>query len=478
MAKRERTRTRVVATLGPATSSEAILRRLIRAGVDVVRLNFSHGTQEFHQDLVSKVRKVSAELDEPVAILQDLSGPKMRVGRLKDDQVRLRSGSFVEVVEGSGEGTAERLFVEVAGSISKLNKGQIVRLADGLLELKVVKRRSDVATCRVIHGGNLRSRQGVNIPGANLGVDPLTAKDKRDLNFGLAMGVDAVALSFVRRHEDILKLRRYLKRKITADCMPLVIAKIERAEAVEDLDAILEVSSGVMVARGDLGVEIGVEKVPLVQKRIIRAAIAHCKPVITATQMLESMIERPTPTRAEVSDVASAVFEGTDALMLSGETAMGSYPVEAVKTLVNVSREVERELATLPPRDDAHTVVDDVGKAISRGSREVARTLNARAVLGFTASGTTARLISSWRPSRSIFGLTHIKSTTRRMKFLWGVTPVHMGEATSVEDMIGEAEEWLVTNRYVKRGDRLVVVCGQRMGAGSTNSIHVHAVGD
>jgi pyruvate kinase len=218
--------------------------------------------------------------------------------------------------------------------------------------------------------------------------------------------------------------------------------------------------------------------VPLVQKRIIRAAIAHCKPVITATQMLESMIERPTPTRAEVSDVANAVFEGTDALMLSGETAMGRYPVEAVKTLVNVSREVESELATLPPRNDAHTVVDDVGKAISRGSREVARTLDARAVLGFTASGTTVRLISSLRPSRSIFGFTHMKSTTRRMKFLWGVTPVHMSEATSVDDMIGEAEEWLVANRHVKRGDRLVVVCGQRIGAGSTNSIHVHVVGD
>jgi pyruvate kinase len=478
MAKLQKTRTRVVATLGPATSSEAMLRRIIRAGVDVVRLNFSHGTREFHKSLVVKVRKISAELKEPVAILQDLSGPKMRVGTLENDCVRLRSGSLVEVVEGAGVGSAERLFLQVAGSISQLSKGQIVRLADGLLELRVVKQKGQVATCRIIHGGWLRSRQGVNIPGADLGVDPLTAKDKKDLDFGLSMGVDAVALSFVRSREDILKLRKLLKRKAPSDRMPLVIAKIERAEAVEDLEGILEVASGVMVARGDLGVEIGVEKVPLVQKRIIRAAIAHNKPVITATQMLESMIDRPTPTRAEVSDVASAVFEGTDALMLSGETAVGKHPVEAVKTLVSVSREVENELSLLPPRDDVLRVVDDVGKAISRGSREIARSLDARAVMGFTASGTTARLISSWRPSRPIFGFTHVLQTTRRMKFLWGVTPVHMGEATTVDDMIAEAEAWLVANRHVKRGDRLVVVCGQRMGSGSTNSIHVHEVGD
>ncbi len=476
--KRLSKRTRVVATLGPASSSEAVLRRLIRAGVDVVRLNFSHGTHDFHRDLIEKVRRVSAAMGEPVAILQDLSGPKMRVGRIADDRIRLRSGERIEVVEGSGEGTLQRLYVEVAGSIRKLGKGQVIRLADGLLELRVESRRGDVATCKIIHGGYLRSRQGVNIPGADLGVSPLTRKDRKDLAFGLSLGVDAVALSFVRAKKDIMALRKLIERTVGDGQTPLVIAKIERAEALEDLDGILDVTSGVMVARGDLGVEIGVEKVPLAQKRIIRAAIAHNKPVITATQMLESMIDRPTPTRAEVSDVASAVFEGTDALMLSGETAVGQYPVEAVKTLVSVSREVEKELQTLPPRNDGGMVAGNVAKAISRGSREVARTVDARAVLGFTASGRTIRLISSWRPGRSIYGFTQNEATVRRMKFFWGVAPVLMHPAASVDAMIAEAELWLVSNERVKRGDKLVVVCGQRLGTGSTNSIHVHVVGE
>lgn len=476
--KRLSKRTRVVATLGPASSSEAMLRRLIRAGVDVVRLNFSHGTHAFHEELVGKVRKVADELGEPVAILQDLSGPKMRVGRIAENRIRLRSGETIEVVEGSGEGTLKRLYVEVAGAIRRLGKDQVIRLADGLLELVVLSRRAGVAKCRIIHGGYLRSRQGVNIPGADLGVAPLTAKDRKDLAFGLSLGVDAVALSFVRSRKDILALRRVIARHVGEGRSPLVIAKIERAEALADLDGILEVTSGVMVARGDLGVEIGVEKVPLAQKRIIRSAIAHNKPVITATQMLESMIDRPTPTRAEVSDVANAVFEGTDALMLSAETAVGQHPVEAVRTLVSVSREVERELQSLKPRDDANAVVGDVAKAISRGSREVARTVDARAVLGFSASGRTVRLISSWRPGRAIYGFTHIEETVRRMKFFWGVEPVLMRPASSVDGMIAEAELWLVANGRVKRGDRLVVVCGQRMGSGSTNSMHVHVVGE
>ncbi|MFT7462576.1 MAG: pyruvate kinase [Pseudohongiellaceae bacterium] len=482
MAKRKSTqlskRTRVVATLGPASHSEAMLRRLIRAGVDVVRLNFSHGSHEFHKNSIETVRRVSAELGEPVAILQDLSGPKMRVGRIEEDRIRLRSGERIEMIEGSGVGNLERLYVEVAGSIRRLGKGQVIRLADGLLELRVESRRGNVATCKIIRGGYLRSRQGVNIPGADLGVSPLTRKDRKDLAFGLSLGVDAVALSFVRSKKDIVALRKVIASKVGDGPTPLVIAKIERAEALEDLDGILDVSSGVMVARGDLGVEIGVEKVPLAQKRIIRMAIAHNKPVITATQMLESMIDRPTPTRAEVSDVANAVFEGTDALMLSGETAVGLHPVEAVKTLVSVSREVEKELKNRPPRDDADTVVGDVAKAISRGSREVARTVNARAVLGFTASGRTVRLISSWRPGRSIYGFTHLEATVRRMKFFWGVTPVLMRPAASVDGMIAEAELWLVSNGKLKRGDKLVVVCGQRLGTGSTNSIHVHTVGD
>ena len=370
--------------------------------------------------------------------------------------------------------------MEASGAIAQIQKGQLIRLADGMIELKVTALTDEGVQCRVQHGGVLRSRQGINIPGADLGVKPLTAKDRKDLAFGVELGVDAVALSFVRDHKDILALRRVLAKLGRS---PFVVAKIERAEALEDLDRILEVTSGVMVARGDLGVEIGVEKVPMAQKRIIAAAVQAHRPVITATQMLESMIERPTPTRAEVSDVANAVFEGTDALMLSGETAIGQHTVVAVRTLVDVSREAESEVSDhrqswsdmMPAGQEQG--LDDVAQAVSRASRVAAVAVDAAAVLGFTASGRTLRLISSQRPRRPIFGFTHRKETWRRMKFYWGVLPQLMQPAETVADMIADAEELLVRRREVRDGDRVVVVCGQKMGSGSTNSLHVHTVG-
>ncbi len=466
-------KTRIVATLGPATGSPLALRRLIRAGVDVVRLNFSHGTHAFHRELVTTVRRVSAELGQPVAILQDLAGPKMRLGRVQDDAIGLRSGSVVEVVDDSAVGTAERLTMLASGVAATLRRGQAIRLSDGLIELRVLSRIPGGALCRVVHGGVLRSRQGVNIPGVHKGVASLTPKDRKDLAFGLSLGVDAVALSFVRNADDILELRRLLERR---GAHPFVIAKIERGEALENLEGILEVTGGVMVARGDLGVEIGVENVPLAQKRITREALRHHRPVITATQVLESMIERPTPTRAEVSDIANAVLEGTDALMLSGETAIGRYPEEAVATLARVARQVEAAEGMAVPVD-LPVGREDPAMAMARAARIAARAVQAAAIAAFTDSGRTARLVSSQRPQRQLFGFSYKEDTCRRMKFFWGVTPLLIRRARSNETMVAEAEALLLSRRLVRRGDGIVIVCGESVHSGATNTVKIHTMG-
>lgn len=475
MRRSDQRRTRIVATLGPASATRASIRRLVAAGVDVVRLNFSHGTRAFHQQLFEDVRAVCAALGTPVAVLQDLSGPKMRVGRLADDAVRLVSGREVEVSEGRGVGTAERLTVEASGAIKRLDAGDVIRLADGLIELRVLGRSTGGVNCGIVHGGTLRSRQGVNLPGADLGLHALTAKDKADLAFGLDLGVDAVALSFVRDADDLLQLRRVIQRKGPA--RPFVVAKIERAQALDHLDDILDVASGVMVARGDLGVEIGFAKVPAAQRRIVSEARRAQKPVITATQILESMIERPTPTRAEVSDIATAVMEGTDALMLSGETAVGKHPLEAVAMLESVAVETERSMLETRSWERVDAGGTDVAHSVCRAARVVARSIDAAAVLAFTEGGRTARLMSSQRVARRVFGFTPKEHTLRRMRLFWGIIPVLMARADSVEQMITDAEELLVRRRLVRHGERVVIVCGQLMLEGATNSIHVHTVG-
>ena len=470
-------KTRIVATVGPASSSPKVLEKLVHTGVDVVRLNFSHGDPDFFRRIVRDVRKVSKKLGEPVGILQDLCGPKMRVGQVADGAIPLRSGSEVEVVESRSKkalGTPQRLHVEAAGAIRRLEEGQTIRLADGLLELRVLDRTDEGVRARIIHGGFLRSRQGVNIPGADLGVKALTRKDRKDLELGLELGVDAVALSFVQDADDILTLRRILEKRGER---PFVVAKIERAQALTNLRDILEVTSGVMVARGDLGVEIGLEKVPIAQKRIISEALARRRPVITATQMLESMIDRPTATRAEVSDVANAVLEGTDALMLSAETAVGKHPVEAVQTLATVAREAERE-GNLLEWLGTDFLVEDPAQAVTRAARLAARAVGAQAVVGFSNSGRTLRLLSSQRLGRPCYGFTHDPSTLRRMKFFWGVVPLLVKKHKTVKGMIADAESQLERAGLVRRGDRIVVVAGQRVSTGATNSLHIHTVGE
>jgi pyruvate kinase len=466
-------RTRIVATLGPATGTPAAIRRLIRAGVDVVRLNFSHGTHAEHRALYRSVRSVAADLGAPVAILQDLAGPKMRLGRVMDEAVRLRSGNLVRLVDDGRVGTAEVLALRAPGLVAGLRTGDVVRLADGAIELRVLRRANGGAACRVVHGGTVRSRQGIHAPGARRSITALTSKDKRDLAFGLELGVDAVALSFVSSAKDLRTLRAFLVRR-KAD--PFVIAKIERAEALENLAEILDETDGVMVARGDLGVEIGVERVPLEQQRIIQEARMRQRPVITATQMLESMTERPTPTRAEVSDVANAVLGGTDGLMLSAETAIGAYAAEAVRTLVRVARTVERD-GTLASAPALPVEKEDVPLAIARAARMAARAVRATAVVAFTNSGRTARLVASQRPRRLLFGVTHSERTWRRMSFYWGMTPIRIRRAGTTRSMIRHAEAALLQRKLMRKGQQVVLVCGERMQTGATNMIRIRTLG-
>ena len=466
-------KTRIVATLGPASRPPAMLRRLIRAGVDVVRLNFSHGSLESHGEAFRAVRAASAAVGLPVAVLADLCGPKMRLGRVQDDAINLRAGATLVLAEAAGIGTPERLVAKAGGIVAGLQPGQHVLIADGAIELRAMEPKDDGMLCRVLHGGLLRSRQGLNIPGRHAGLAALTGKDRRDLAFALSLGVDAVALSFVRDAGDVLALRRVLDRH---GKRPFVIAKIERAEALENLNSILDVSSGVMVARGDLGVEIGVENVPLAQKRIIREALRRHRPVITATQMLETMIARPVPTRAEVSDVANAVLEGTDALMLSAETAVGSYPLEAVRTLAQVSLQVERAGVTASAVD-IPTEIEDPAMAISRAARIAARAVGAGGIAAFTESGRTARLVSSQRPARRLFGFTDSEATLRRLKFFWGITPLMIRHARTTEAMVAEAEALLLERGLLRRGESIVVVCGEASQAGATNTVKIHVLG-
>ena len=466
-------RTRIVATVGPATSSPAAMRRLLAAGVDIVRQNFSHENHDFHRRLFRTVRQAAAGLGQPVAVLQDLSGPKMRVGKIQGDAVLLRRGCRVRVEEGGGVGTEDRLGVEASGVLCDLRKGDCVRLADGAIELAVTSCDRGGADCRVAQGGLIRSRQGLHIPNARGGVTVLTPKDRRDLALGLELGVDAVALSFVREASDVLALRRLLPVR---GPRPLVIAKIERGQALADIEAIAEAADGLMVARGDLGIEIGVEKVPLAQQRIIAAARRHQKPVIIATQMLESMIEHSVPTRAEVSDVAHAVLEGADALMLSAETAIGAFPVEAVQVLDRVARQVEEE-GQIVSSDPLPTEVESVPLAMARAARVAARAVRASAVAAFTDSGHTARLVSSQRPRRPIFGITYRPETWRRMAFYWGLTPLLVPRGTNNEVMIAAAERMLLRRGFVRRGESIVIVAGERLQVGATNTIRVRTLG-
>jgi pyruvate kinase len=440
--------------------------------MDVARLNFSHGTHSDHAKMIERVRRLAAETGRSIAILQDLQGPKMRTGRLKHHEpVTLRKGARVTITPREISGDASTISTGFAALAQEVSPGERVLLSDGLIELRVRAVKGSDVECQVVSGGLLKENQGINLPGAVLGVPSLTEKDREDLEFGLKQGVDLVALSFVRTADDV----REVKRLIGKRGGPPVIAKLEKPQAIEHLDEILEVADGVMVARGDLGVEMPPEMVPIIQKDIIRRAAEWRKPVITATQMLESMIEHPRPTRAEASDVANAIFDGTDAVMLSGETAAGKYPREAVAFMERIILEAEAHQTPQMLRREQRgmTIAETICEAVAHASFE----LDMRAIAVFTDTGNTARLISKYRPPAPIFAFTPDPCVCNWMNVLWGVRPLKCEPARTADDILKKAEAGLTRIHAVEPGDVLGITSGTKMSSGSTNLMRLHVVG-
>jgi pyruvate kinase len=467
-------RAKIICTIGPACHSEAAMRDLLRLGMDVARLNFSHGSHEEHARNIERLRRAAEKESRTICILQDLQGPKIRTGRLeRHEPVLIKTGSVVIITPRDIAGTATRISTTFTALANEVNPGDRILLSDGLIELRVRTVRGPDVVCEVVNGGLLGEQQGINLPGVALSIPALTEKDRKDLEFGLKHGVDVVALSFVRSASDVQMGKQIITRH--ASDVP-VIAKLEKPQAIDHLEEILEVADGVMVARGDLGVEVPPEKVPVIQKHVIRRAAAWRKPVITATQMLESMIENPRPTRAEASDVANAVFDGTDAVMLSAETASGRYPREAVAIMSRIVVEAETNMAefTQPRRRDRRGL--SIAETICESIAHAAEDLPMGAIAVFTESGNTARMISKYRPPAVIYAFTHVASVARRTHLFWGVQPMRCHQALSAEQMVNVAERDLLRHGLLKPGDVLGVVAGTRQASGSTNFLRLHAV--
>jgi len=461
-------RTKIVATIGPASSTDAAVAALIEAGMDGARMNLSHGTQDDHARTAEVVRAAEAEAGRSIALIADLQGPKLRVGDIPE-VIELADGDTV-VIAGEDVATGDDLPVSPSVLGSVLRSGHEVLIDDGHIRLRVERVERGRASCTVVVGGPVGPHKGVNLPGVPLPIPSLTRKDLDDLEFALGLGVDFVALSFVRSAADVKALRTLIEARAS---QAWVIAKIEKAEAVAALDEILAEAHGVMVARGDLGVEIGAAEVPLLQKRIILAALERGKPVITATQMLESMIQSPEPTRAEASDVANAILDGTSAIMLSGETAVGAHPVEAVRVMDRIALAVEPSLGyrhEIPTADDEPTI----DQAMSNAACDVAEALSASAILVPTFSGHTASAVARLRPQRAIVALTHKRESLRHLALEWGVTPLTIPETTDVEDLWSRSIAAAREAGVVASGDRVVITAGTAVNIpGSTNVIKV-----
>ena len=471
---RER-RAKIICTIGPSCDSEAAMRDLMHLGMDVARLNFSHGTHAVHARNIKRLRRVAKKQGRTICILQDLQGPKIRTGKLKGHEpVLLETGSEVTITPREVPGTATRISTTFQDLAREVARDVRILLSDGLIELRVLEIEGEDVKCEVVNGGMLGEHKGINLPGVALSIPALTEKDREDLHFGLKHGVDMVALSFVRSAADVITVKDLIREQ--GSDVP-VIAKLEKPQALEQLEAIFEAADGAMVARGDLGVEMPPERVPVIQKHVIRRASEWRKPVITATQMLESMIENPRPTRAEASDVANAVFDGSDAVMLSAETASGSYPREAVAMMSKIVIEAERKMAefTLPRRRREHRQLS-IAETICESIAHAAEDLHMGAIAVFTETGNTARLISKYRPKTQIYAFSDLPPVCNRMNLLWGVHPVRRGRAKSSEDMVAIAERDLVQKGEVGPGDVLGVVAGTQMSSGSTNFMRFHSV--
>ena len=468
-------KTKMVCTIGPASDSEQIVEKLIRAGMNIARLNFSHGTYTQHARSIEKIRKISARLNLPVAILQDLPGPKVRTGDLKQEEILLEEGNEFVLSTRIIVGDEHMVSVNLPSFSCDVSEGDIIYLNDGAIALLVLDSRDTDVRCKIINGGVLSPEKGVNVPNVRLSVPSVTVNDLENLKFGLEQGVDYVALSFVREVDDIAGVRKYLRER--NDFVPL-IAKIEKHEAVANLDKIINEADGIMVARGDLGVEIPLTKVPLLQKEIISKCNRLGKPVIVATQMLESMIRSPRPTRAEASDVANAILDGADAVMLSGETAAGKYPEESVLVMRQIALQTELALPyhrILSAKAD--TVVAQTDDAISYAACNIAENLGAKAIIAYTTSGSTAYRVAKYRPKTPLIAITTTDKIRRRLALYWGVYPFRTGECTTLEDIFRQGAQLAVKLGLAKEDDLIVVTAGLPTGIpGNTNMIKVQRI--
>ncbi|MFE8696988.1 pyruvate kinase [Cytobacillus sp. FJAT-53684] len=473
-------KTKIVCTIGPASESVEKLTQLIEAGMNVARLNFSHGNFEEHGNRIQNIREAAKKTGKTVAILLDTKGPEIRTNNMQNDAIELSAGNEIIVSMNEVVGTTEKFSVTYAGLIEDIELGSKILLDDGLIGLEVMKidREANEIHTKILNSGTLKNKKGVNVPGVSVNLPGITEKDAKDILFGIEQGVDFIAASFVRRASDVLEIRQLLEENNASYIN--IIPKIENQEGVDKIDEILEVSDGLMVARGDLGVEIPAEEVPLVQKELIKKCNAQGKPVITATQMLDSMQRNPRPTRAEASDVANAIFDGTDAIMLSGETAAGTYPIEAVQTMHNIASRAEsalahKEILSMRSKDNEHNMTDAIGQSVAH----TALNLDVHAIITPTESGHTARMISKYRPKAPIIAVTSNDYVSRRLALAWGVYPRIGKIAKTTDDMLDTAVEESLNSGMVSSGDLVVITAGVPVGeAGTTNLMKIHVIGD
>ncbi len=463
---------KIVCTIGPSSSDKKVLALLIKNGMNVARMNFSHGDHETHRQRIELVRELSGIHKKPVAILQDLQGVKIRVGLIEGGAVELKKGTTIRLSPGDGMGNQREIFISYPLLLKEIRKGDKILLDDGLIQLSVTGRTKNAVLARVAEGGILKDRKGVNLPGVKLSIRSFTDKDEQDLSFGIKMGVDYVAISFVRDADDIRKVKAWLMKRDQA--VP-IIAKIEKPEALGNIDEILSEVDGIMIARGDLGVEMPPEEVPLIQKGLIEKANKNGKVVITATQMLESMTEHLRPTRAEANDVANAVLDGTDALMLSAETASGKYPVEALKMMDRIVSHTEQMKGT----ESSFIHGDIFAEATADAACRAAEDIHAKALVAFTQSGFTARLLSKFRPRVPIVALTPDNDIENRVSLYWGVTPKIMRLPATTDEMVKGIEKALLAERFVKKGDGIVITSSSPLSTqAKTNFMKLHRVGE
>jgi len=466
---------KIVCTLGPACDSLPMILRLMRAGMDVARLNFSHGNHERHAALIARLREASMKLQKPIALVADLQGPKIRTGTLVDGKrVQLRSGQRFTISTDGAAGSSAGVSTTYRRLPREVKRGDRILLADGLIELRVKSAGQTSIVCDVVNGGELGEHKGINLPGVHLNVPALTPKDHEDLIFALAHSANYIAVSFIRRGDDVRKVRAAIAR---AGYKIPIIVKLEKPEAIENLDEILTLTDGVMVARGDLGVEMSPERVPVVQKHVIARARDARRPVITATQMLESMIASPRPTRAEAADVANAIIDGTDAVMLSGETARGAYPIEAVRVMATIARQVETNYPHEVLRyRRVSTAAPSIETSIAEGAAAMAEELNLRFIVTGTTTGNTARAISSFRPRANIVAMTPIPAVARRMALVWGVEALVVEPYKYFETLIDIVEARMLRENLAESSEIIVITSGMPVGEGGTNVLKIHAL--